>query len=79
MKEDEILKAKCRNCESAYRQHGKLCPWRSISGDYCFDGMNKEEARREIKKNFDDFQTKIAGSGGKYDGFCLYITAGKYK
>lgn len=60
MTEDEILKAKCRNCESSYREHGKLCPWRSISGDYCFDGMNTEEAHREIKKNFDDFQTKIA-------------------
>lgn len=33
---------------------------RSISGDYCFDGMNTEEAHREIKKHFDDFQTKIA-------------------
>ena len=60
MTEDEILKAKCRNCESAYRQHGKLCAWRSISGDYCFDGMSTEEAHRKIKKNFDDFQTKIA-------------------
>lgn len=30
------------------------------SGDYCFDGMNTEEAHREIKKNFDDFQAKIA-------------------
>ena len=54
------LKARCNNCESSYREHGKLCLWRSISGDYCFDGMNTEEAHREIKKNFDDFQTKIA-------------------
>lgn len=56
----EILKEKCNNCESSYREHGKLCPWRSISGDYCFDGMNTKEAHREIKKNFNDFQTKIA-------------------
>lgn len=55
-----ILKARCNNCESVYRQHGKLCPWRDLSGDHCFDGMNIEEAHREIKKNFDDFQTKIA-------------------
>lgn len=60
MKEDETLKAKCRNCESAYNEYGKRCPWRSISGDYCFDGMNIEEAHREIRKHFDDFQTKIA-------------------
>nr|DAG58967.1 MAG TPA: hypothetical protein [Bacteriophage sp.] len=38
MKEDEILKARCNNCESSYREYEKLCPWRSISGDYCFDG-----------------------------------------
>ena len=31
-----------------------------LNDDYCFDGMNTEEAHREIKKNFDDFQTKIA-------------------
>ena len=60
MKEDEILKAKCGNCESAYREYGKLCPWRSISGDHCFDGMNAEEAHMEVKKHFDDFQTEIA-------------------
>lgn len=62
MKEDEILKDECRNCESAYNEYGKLCPWRSISGDYCFDltEMNVEEAHREIKKHFDDFKTKIA-------------------
>lgn len=60
MNKKEILKARCNNCESSYRQYGKLCPWRSISGDYCFDGMNTEEAHREIKKHFDDFQTKIA-------------------
>ena len=58
--EYEILKAKCNNCESAYHEYGKLCPWRSISGDYCFDGMNVEEAHWEIRKHFDDFQTKIA-------------------
>jgi hypothetical protein len=62
MTKDEILKASCDNCESQIRQYGKLCPWRSISGDYCFDGMNTEEAHREIKKNFDDFQTEIARS-----------------
>lgn len=39
MKEEEILKARCNNCESSYRQYGKLCPWRSISGDYCFGGI----------------------------------------
>ena len=58
--ENEILKAKCNNCESAYHEYGKLYPWRSISGDYCFDGMNVEEAHREIKKHFDEFQTEIA-------------------
>ena len=47
----KVLKARCNNCERSYREHGKLCPWRSISGDYCFDGMNTEEAHREIKKN----------------------------
>ena len=66
MKKDEILKAKCQNCESAYHEYGKLCPWRSISGDYCFDGMNVEEAHREISKHVDEFQTEIArGLGGK--------------
>lgn len=60
MTENEILKAKCNNCENTYRKYGKLYPWRSISGDYCFDGMNVEEAHREIKKHFDDFKTKIA-------------------
>ena len=60
MTKDEILKASCYNCESQYQQYGKLCPWRSISNDYCFDGMNTEEAHREIKKKVDDFQTEIA-------------------
>lgn len=60
IKENEILKAKCNNCESAYLEYGKLCPWRSLSGDYCFDGMTAEEAHREISKHVDDFQTEIA-------------------
>lgn len=30
----------------------------NTSGDYFFDGMNTEEAHREIKKNFDDFQQR---------------------
>ena len=53
---EKALKARCNNCERSYREHGKLCPWRSISGDYCFDGMNTEEAHREIKKTFDEWK-----------------------
>ena len=58
--ENEILNAKCNNCESAYLEYGKLCPWRSLSGDYCFDGMTAEEAYMENSKHVDDFQTDIA-------------------
>ena len=63
----KVLKASCYNCESQYQQYGKLCPWRSISGDYCFDGINAEKAQREIKKKVDDFQTKIARGVGRGD------------
>lgn len=58
--ENEILRTKCNNCESVYWEYGKLCPWRSLSGDYCFDGMTVEEAHMEISKHVDDFQTEIA-------------------
>lgn len=56
----KILKAMCKNCEATFHKYGKGCPWRSLSNDYCFDGMDTREAREEIKKNFDEFQTKIA-------------------
>lgn len=60
MTEDKILKARCWNCEKTYREYGKLCPWRSLSNDYCFDGMTTEEAHKEIKKHFDEFQVEIS-------------------
>lgn len=50
----------CKNCEEAFHKYGKRCAWRSLSNDYCFDGMDTREAREEIKKQIDEFQTKIA-------------------
>lgn len=55
-----ILLARCRNCEEQMQRNGKACAWRSLSNDYCFDGMNNEEAHQEIQRNFDDFSTKLA-------------------
>ena len=55
-----ILIARCRNCEAAFFQHGKTCIWRSFDNGYCFDGMDNDEANKEITKNFSEFQTKIS-------------------
>ena len=57
---NKILKAMCKNCEETFHKHGKVCARRSLSNDYCFDGMDTREAMEEIKKQFDEFQTKIA-------------------
>lgn len=55
-----ILIARCRNCEEQMQRNGKACAWRSLSNDYCFDGMDNDEANKEITKNFSEFQTKIS-------------------
>ena len=31
-----------------------------MSNDHCWDGMSEEEAHKEIKRQIDDVQTKIA-------------------
>jgi hypothetical protein len=54
-----ILLEMCKNCEETFHKYGKLCASR-LCNNYCFDGMDTRDARKEIKKNFDDFQTKIA-------------------
>ena len=58
--EKKILLERCRNCERGINERGKLCAWRSLSNDHCWDGMSEEEAHKEIKRQFDDVQTKIA-------------------
>lgn len=58
--EKKILLERCRNCERSINERGKLCAWRSLSNDHCWDGMSEEEAHKEIKRQFDDVQTKIA-------------------
>lgn len=53
-----ILLARCNNCENRIRAYGKRCAWRSLSNDYCFDGMDIEAAHEKIGAEFDDF-TKV--------------------
>ena len=55
----KILLERCRNCERAINERDKLCAWRSLSNDHCWDGMSEEEAHKEIARNFDYTQTKI--------------------
>jgi hypothetical protein len=56
----KIILEKCKNCERAFNEYGKLCHWRIFEKNYCFDGLSDEEANKEINKHFDYFQTQIA-------------------
>lgn len=57
--ERKILAERCRNCERQIQESGKLCAWRSLSNDHCYDGMSVEAAHEEIARQFGDTRTKI--------------------
>jgi len=52
MIEEEILKPNAGTARTHAVNTESYASWRSLSGDYCFDGMTAEEAHREIKKTF---------------------------
>ena len=54
----DMGEAKAKALEAEMQEKEPDAGWEAMNGDYCFDGMNTEEAHREIKKNFDDFQTR---------------------
>lgn len=57
MTSKEVLKNFCNICEKNTLKDKKLCPWRSISNDYCdkYESINKDLDRLEVlekeKKN----------------------------
>lgn len=53
---EQDLLIRCKDCENSIHEDGKGCAWRSLGNEYCFDGMDYNEACAEITKNFNDFQ-----------------------